>query len=193
MFQKIIQSDITIIIFEGIILAALLVALILILRRKKVREKLQGEAWAKTRERDLNGLLENRYASEELKKQADRNVPYEVKYKDAMARSRNAVALQITEHSGLSIQKYIFNVENGFYIGKAQENELVLKDALARDRDVELIQQGGKVYLKKADAASTLQFQRGKKKYRMGENPVELCDNDIMIIGGTSLEVMYIK
>lgn len=184
-------SDITIIICEAVLLLGLLAILVFLLRRQKSQKELQGMVWRKTREQTLTGLLENDYASEELKKKADVNVPYEVKYKDALARNKDAVPIQVVAYSGLSIQKYIFNVADVFNIGSDAENELVLNDDRIQGRDVQLVRKENRLYLKRAHAASSVYLRRGKKSYEVGGSPIEICDADIVVLGGTSLEITY--
>lgn len=188
------------------IFAALLVVIIFSIiskkrREKKVKAQLAGD---KIREETLDKLLLNKEA--EIRK--DENtfvaIPVAVNYdvnsiekintSEKKKNRRNKVMVQIIENSELSERKYMLDPRKGIFFGsKTGKNHIVVSDSDIDERQCEIRENTGNVYVRNIGNSGKLVLKRQKQSVYVEQKYIEIKAGDTLLIGNTIYKIDLIS
>ena len=178
------------------IIVVILIIVVIKLKVKRSKEKeLKIIAEDKLRDEALNKALANRlYETKENTVNLE-SIPYEVDYNQSLLEShvnhKNKIMLQITECSELSRRKFMIELKGRVKIGRAKENDIVIKEPKALPVQCEIFTYHNVVYVRSLSGSGTI-LKRKKQTVYVDEKGLKLKSDDKLIIENTILEVIII-
>lgn len=173
------------------ILLILILTVILVMQKKKYREIQERKEISneKMRNFQLNQKLKNPDSSMEWEKNPK---PFEVQYvpqADTPAQTASELQIEIEVHTGMSVQRYLFDLNEEITIGRSGKNILPLNDEKAPERSCSVFEKNKSVYIRNENHNKPICIQRGKKKQFIQNQIVKLESKDILTVGKTTLHV----
>lgn len=158
-------------------------------KQREVRERREISN-AKLRNFQLEQKLKNPDSRTDWSKNPN---PFEVQYMPEKDRQLGPVSdtqIEIEVHSGMSIQRYLFDLDEEITIGRSQKNVLPLNDQMALERSCSIFRKNRSVYVRNENVHNSVYIQRGKRKQLVQNEIVKLQSKDILTFGNTALHIM---
>lgn len=135
------------------------------------------------REEYLDSMLHNECYIVEKAKDDINVVPYEVEFQEEKkVEKKDAICVHFECVGSLSTRKYVVNIEDEFYIGRAKSNGIVLKEQGIDDKHIHFIRQNNDLYVQNVSSSLGIQLFRGKRQYDLSSTPIRLNDGDVLRI-----------
>lgn len=174
------------------IIGSIILTVMLKIRKSKEKE-LKMIAEDKLRDQALNKALANELCNKE--KVNVESLPYEVDYTQQQLGGRemgqDKIMLQITAYSELSKRKFMIELKERVRIGKAKENEVVIKEAQVLPLHCEIFRYQNAVYVKDLSSGHTI-LNRKKQRVYIDSKGLRLKTGDRLLIEDMILEVNII-
>lgn len=189
-------------IIAGIILLALIL-LIFLYRRYGRRREMERLAQDKLREQALDRIILNEYAGKG-EDAAVSETPVEVDYQKGrspkekkrrgLAKRDKKTMLQIVEKGELSERKYILDPRKKIFMGSGNgKNHIVINDPNVEERQCEIIESEGRVYVHNVGSPGKCILKRGKQKAYMENRYIELLTGDEIHLGGRKYKITFVR
>lgn len=180
-----------ILLYEVIILGALIIYLVNRSNKKKAEQERMNVKLAQERSEKLDKLLKNPEWEGNGNNYSD---PYEVKYLDHYGAESpdSGKQLEIAVQSKTSIKKYVFDTSNPITIGRSQENTLWIEDRMVSRKHCIIYPEGNVLYVKDLNAMNHTKLIRGSREKVLGDNPAAIKDKDILEVGAVNLTLTYL-
>lgn len=174
------------------ILIILVLAFILLKQKKKHREVQERREISNAKMRNLQ--LEQKLKNPDSKTDWSKNPnPFEIQYIPETNRQPELVSdiqIEIEVHTGVSIQRYLFDLDEEITIGRSQKNILPLNDQMAPERSCSVFRKKRSVYVRNENIHNPVCIQRGKRKQLVQNEIVKLQSKDILIVGKNALHIL---
>lgn len=170
------------------ILAILLLILVLIRqsrRNRQLRERREISN-VKMRNVQLEKILKNPDIKKEQSKPPN---PFDVQYKHNANNPVPRFQIGIEVCTDISVQKYLFDLNQDLTIGRDPKNVLPLNDTMIARRSCVIFLKDQNVYLKDLGAKNPVCLNRGKKKQKIQKQMVKLQNKDVLTLGKVSLHI----
>lgn len=170
----------------------ILVLVVILVRQKKKNRELQERREitnAKIRNQKLEQKLKNPDSDMDWSKDPN---PFEVQYMpeaEAHVKAASDLQIEIEVHTEMSVQRYLFDLNEEITIGRNAKNVLPLKDAMAAERSCTIFMKNRAVYVRNESVRNPVCIQRGKKKQFIQNQIVKLQSKDILTFGKTALHI----
>lgn len=184
------------------ILATLFVVIVFSLINKKRREKKVKIQIAsdKIREEALDKLILNKETEIRKDEKTFAAVPVVVNYDvnsiekinafEKKKTKRKKVMVQILENSELSARKYVFDPRKGIFLGsKVGKNHIVVSDSDIDERQCEIRENAGNVYVRNIGISGKLVLRRQKQSVYVEQKYLEIKTGDILVVGNVIYKV----
>lgn len=173
------------------LLVIFILILILVRQKKKSRELQERREItnAKARNLQLEQKLKNPDSDLDLGKDPN---PFEVQYTPETGshmRSASEIQIEIEVHTEMSVQRYLFDLDEEITVGRNGKNVLPLKDQTAAERSCSIFLKNRAVYVRNESSQNPICIQRGKQKQLIQKQIVKLQSKDILTIGKTTLHI----
>ena len=173
------------------VLVILVLVVILVCQKKKNRELQERREItnAKIRNQKLEQKLKNPDSDMDWSKDPN---PFEVQYMpeaEAHVKAASDLQIEIEVHTEMSVQRYLFDLNEEITIGRNAKNVLPLKDAMAAERSCTIFMKNRAVYVRNESVRNPVCIQRGKKKQFIQNQIVKLQSKDILTFGKTALHI----
>lgn len=142
----------------------------------------------RVREEFLDSMLNNEY---NICENENLNVvPYEIEFQEEKtAEKKDAVCVHFECVGSLSTRKYIVNIEDEFYIGRAKSNGIVLKEQGVDDKHIHFIRQNNDLYVQNVSLSMKTEIRREKEKYNLSSTPIRVNDGDVLRMGDVVVKI----
>lgn len=171
-------------------LAAILILIWILIRQSKKKREMDERRQIsniKMRNVQLEKMLKNPYIKST---QSGRPNPYDVQYKEKSDKPLAArCQVEIEVHSEISVQKYLFDLNQELSIGRDETNVLPLNDKLAARKSCVIFLKERAVCLKNLSSNHPVLLRRGKNWMRVEDQIVKLQSRDILTLGKTALHI----
>lgn len=176
----------------GILLTVIILSLISRKRKdKKIKAQIVGD---KIREEALDKLLLNTETVVKKEEKTFAAVPIAVDYDTNSIEKVNSlkkdkkkskkIMVQIVENSELSARKYVLDPKKGIFIGNAVgKNHIVTNSENVDERQCEIREHLGKVYVRNSGKSGKVVLRRGKQGAYVEQNYLELKTGDLLLLG----------
>lgn len=192
-----------------IIVAIIAVILILIFistvsKKRKIKKHKAMLANDRLREEALDKLLVNTEAEVKKDDRTFAAVPVAVNYDANLIEKadsakkqkgkRKKIMVQIIENSELSARKYVLDPGKGIFIGsKAGKNHIVIGNENVDERQCEIREKAGKVYVHNTGTSGKVILRRGKQGVYVEQNYLEIKTGDALVIADTIYKMELIS
>lgn len=192
-----------------IIIGIIVIILILIFintlsKKRKIKKHKAMLANDKLREEALDKLLMNTEAEVKRDDRTFAAVPVAVNYDanliekaDSAKKKKNKpkkIMVQIIENSELSARKYVLDPGKGIFIGsKVGKNHIVIGNENVDERQCEIREKAGKVYVHNIGTSGKVILKRGKQRVYVEQNYLEIKTGDALVIADTVYKMELIS
>lgn len=187
--KEVLLSRNAILIYEVLVIIILIAVLIVqkrkgrkIVERKKIADK-------KTRNSQLEEQLKNPDSEIDWRKTPN---PFEVQYtlnQDGGRKSKSEIQIEIEVYTEMSVQHYLFDLNEKITIGGSEKNALPLNDQTIAERSCSIVAKNKSVYIKNENENALIYIQRGKNSIQIKNQIIKLQDKDNLQIGKTTLHI----
>lgn len=133
----------------------------------------------KLREDELDAAIGNPYHKPDKAKNDWKNAPYDVEFKDENAvRTTSAICMHVVCIGRLVTKKYIINVYDELYLGRAKQNGIVFDEMDIDQKQIHFVRQQGELYIQNVSSNNPAVFIRNDAKYELTDSLVKLNNGD---------------
>ncbi|MCR4691233.1 MAG: FHA domain-containing protein [Lachnospiraceae bacterium] len=191
-----ILPDLTLVIFEGLLLLVLIILSFYQRKRNKKIAEMVSLQMSRTREESLDASLRNTMYVQKTGSEENSNNPYDVQYhqeeKNVYEDFGEKISVQIEEKGILSTKKYVIHVFDASTVGRDDGNAIVLNDASIAGRQIQLIREEKNLLVRNLDGNHPVNVRRGKKLIPVAGEAVLVGSGDAIMLGNTELKLLIL-
>lgn len=173
---------ILIMLLEAVIIIFLITLNVKLNKKNKTNDILLGNYMEKLREDELDEKMRNEFYRQNKYDSDWKNIPYETIFEDEKnVRKRDAICVHLDCVSRVATRKYIINVTDELYLGRAKTNGVVFEEQDVDQKHIHFIRRDGKLFVKNISDKMPVIFMRKDVKYELTDSYVQLNDGDELL------------
>lgn len=180
----------------GLLLAALLILVIVLLRKRARWREMQRKVSDKLREEALDKRLIG-HTPTNAGAAGVSPVPFDVRYDSGQRKNRQrdreapaSVMVQITEQSELATKKYMFHISDKVTFGTQSPPCDIVVNGFSGNR-CEIFRIDSSLYIKNYGETGCVQLKRKRFQTTVGQTAIQLENHDVLLIGVCSYEITF--
>lgn len=178
---------------EAAVIVGLIITNVKLSKKNKHNVSLLDNYKEKLREDELNESIKNEYYKQDKYENDWKNIPYdEVFEEEEHVRTRDAICVHFECISRIATSKYIVNITDELYLGRAKSNGIVFEEEDIDQKHVHFVRQNGKVYVQSLSDKMPVTFVRQDTKYELGDSLVMINDGDELLFSNSRVKITLI-
>ena len=170
---------IIIMIVQFIIIVVLIITDIRLNKKNKKNKALITNYKEKLREDELDAAIMNACYKQDKAVNDWKNTPYSVDFEDEKkVRTTNAICVHLECQGRLANRKYIINIKDELYLGKAKNNGVIFDEVGVDKKHIHFVRQFGELYVQNVSQNMPAVFVREDSKYELTDVLVKVNDGD---------------
>lgn len=184
---------IIIMVVEALVIVGLIVANVKLSKKNNKNTELLYTYKEKLREDELNDSIKNEHYKQDKYENDWKNIPYETVFEEEeRVRTRNAICVHFACVSRVATRKYLINIEDELYLGRAKTNGLVFDEQDVDQKHVHFVRQQGRLYVQNISGKLPVIFVRQDSRYELTDSLVMVNDGDQLVFGDSRVVVTLI-
>lgn len=178
-----------------IVTALVVVVLAVLLKRYNSRRRtLKDLAEDKLRDEALNSAIENKAVYQgKISHAGNSQKPIEVNYSENLARGGKVGGmLQIVEHSGISVKKYVLDPSVPITVGREKDNVICINERTLSGRHCEIFAYQKGIYVRDLGSSNHTVIVRERESAYADGNGVRIKTGDRIQMGNVFLDITVI-
>ncbi|MDD6327669.1 MAG: hypothetical protein Q4D54_06240 [Eubacteriales bacterium] len=181
---------ILIMLVEAAIIVFLIALNVKLNKKNKANNKMLGNYMDKLREDELDEKMRNEYYPQNKFESDFKNIPYETIYEDEKdVRTLDAICVHLACISRVATRKYIINVTDELYLGRAKTNGVVFEEQDVDQKHIHFLRKDGNLFVQNVSESMPAIFVRKDVKYELTESYVQLNDGDELLFDSSRVMI----
>lgn len=184
---------IIIMLLEAAVIVGLIITNAKLSKKNKQTDSLLSNYKEKLREDELDESIKNEYYKQDKYENDWKNIPYEETFEEeAHVRTRDAICVHFECISRISSSKYIINIMDELYLGRAESNGIVFEEEDVDQKHIHFVRQNGRVYVQSISDKMPVTFVRQDTKYELGDSLVMINDGDELLFKNSRVVITLV-
>ena len=180
-----------------VVAAAIIVGLIItnvkLHKKNKSNTEMLYTYKEKLREDELDDNIRNEYYKQDKYENDWKNIPYETTFEEEQeVRTRDAVCVHFECISRVATRKYLVNVTDELYLGRAKTNGIVFDEQDVDQKHIHFLRQKGKLYVQCISDKMPVIFVRQDSRYELTDSLVMVNDGDQLVFKDSRVVITLI-